>query len=310
MTRNSMTKRKLIIDTDPGHDDALALLLLIKSGLFDIQAITTVAGNGDITTVTRNAQAILDAAGVRLPVFSGRPAPLRRKLVLANVHGASGLDGLDTSNTKFTLTGDAPERIVEFVRASPGEVSIVAIGPLSNIARAFTIDPELPQLVDQLVIMGGAIKHPGNKNRVAEFNFFVDPDAANIVMQSGAKMSLVPLDLCYATLLRLDIFRQLADGKLKHMLMPLMEHFLRGLKQYEAVDGIAAFDALAAYLLMNPSAFTVEPMDIQVEISGKLTRGMAVAERRAYATPQPNIDVAVQLDQQAFEEELIDILSR
>lgn len=304
-----MTKRKLIIDTDPGHDDALALLLLIKSGLFDIKAITTVAGNADIATVTRNAQAILDAADARLPVFSGKSAPIRRKLVTANVHGASGLDGLDTSTTDFALTGDAPERIVEIVRAAPGEVSIVAIGPLSNIARAFTIDPELPRLIDQLIIMGGAITHPGNKNRVAEFNFFVDPDAANIVMKSGARMSLVPLDLCYTTLLKLDVFRQLASTKLTRLLVPLMEHFLRGLQQHEAVDGIAAFDALAAYLLLNPKAFILEPMDIEVEVSGKLTRGMSVAERRAYATPQPNIAVATRLDKQAFEDDLVTILS-
>jgi len=302
-------KPKLIIDTDPGHDDALAILMLLRSKRFDVQAVTTVAGNSSIENVTRNAQAILDLADSKAPVFSGGPEPLERTLVQAVVHGADGLAGFDTGGTKFRLTGDAPEKIVEIVRRFPGEVTILAIGPLTNIARAFQLDPELPSLIPELAIMGGAIAVPGNKNRVAEFNFFVDPEAADIVFRADVPKTLVPLDLCTQVVLQLDDFRAVQDKQLQTLLMPMMEHFIEGLMGDEGTTGILAYDALAGYLLLNRAAFILQPTNVQIETKGNLTAGMSVAERRPYKAETPNVQVATGLDQARFRKDFFNLLS-
>lgn len=302
-------KPKLLIDTDPGHDDALALLMLLKSGRFDLQAVTTVAGNSTIENVTRNTQAILDLVNSKVPVFSGKRHPLKRKLVQAVVHGESALDGLDTTKTKFALTGDAPERIVEIVRASPGEVTLLAIGPLSNIARAFMLDPELPKLIPEIIIMGGAIRVPGNKNRVAEFNFFVDPDAADIVLRADVVKTLVTLDICGTVVLKCSDFEAIADRATREALLPLMEHFQQGILADEKIPGILPYDALAAYVLLNRQAFTFEPLDVVVETEGQHTFGMSVAELRKYAVPEPNVQVATSLDRDVFRKDFFTLLS-
>lgn len=306
----ALIKTKLIIDTDPGHDDALAILMLLKSGQFDIQAVTTVAGNSDIENVTRNAQAILDLVNCNAPIFSGGPGPLKRKLVTAVVHGEDGLAGLDTSQTQFQLSGDAPERIVQAVRKFPGQMTVLALGPLSNIARAFQIDPELPSLIKELVIMGGAIAVPGNKNRVAEFNFFVDPEAADIVLRSVATKTLLPLDVCVTTALNIRDFQKLPDAPLRQALLPMMEHFLAGLRKDETQAGILAYDALAAYILLNRQAYIFNMMDVAVETKGEYTVGMSVAERRENKIGKRNINVAIGLDKQKFRQDFFELLSR
>jgi inosine-uridine nucleoside N-ribohydrolase len=306
---NHAIKPKLIIDTDPGHDDALAVLMLLKSGRFGIQAVTTVAGNSTIQNVTRNAQAILDLAASAAPVFSGKPQPLKRKLVTAVVHGPDGLAGFDTGKTRFKLTDDAPQRIVEIVRKYPGEVTILALGPLSNIARAFQIDPELPSLIKEVVIMGGAINVPGNKNRVAEFNFFVDPEAADIVFRSGVAKTLLPLDICVTTALDLEDFRKLPDSPLRTALLPMMEHFLAGLRGNETQAGILAYDAIAGYILLNRQAFEFKAMDIIIETMGEYTFGMSVPERRKLKIGKLNVNVAMNLAREKFRQDFFRLLA-
>jgi len=302
-------KEKIIIDTDPGHDDALAILMLLKSGRFDLQAVTTVAGNSGIENVTRNAQSILNLAESQAPVFSGAPSPLKRQLVTAVVHGPDGLDGFDTSQTSFELTDNAPQKIVEIARRFPNKVTILAIGPLTNIAKALQLEPELPQLVPQIVIMGGAIAVPGNKNRVAEFNFFVDPEAADIVFRSSLTKILVPLDLCLTTAFQLADFRAIKNERLRAALLPMMQRFIQGLRQDEGTSGILAYDALAGYFLLNRTAFMLQPMNIEIETRGRLTSGMSVAERRPYKPVPANVLVAVDVDRQAFRQDFVKHLS-
>jgi inosine-uridine nucleoside N-ribohydrolase len=305
---NLNDQRKLIIDTDPGHDDALALLLLIKSNQLAIQAVTTVAGNTTIEKITRNAQAILDVVGSKVPIFSGLPAPLVRPLVTAVVHGTSGLDGFNTTNTQFRLTQDAPQRIVEMVRQNPGEMTILTLGALSNVARAFLLDPQLPSLIKEIVIMGGAINVPGNKNRVAEFNFFVDPEAADMVLRAAVPKVLVPLDACNQVVMQISDFEQMKNSNLRQILLPMMRHFIAGLMDNEGTQGILVYDALAAYYLLNPSAFSLEPMDIVVETKGEFTFGMAVAEKRPYKKMEPNVRVVREVDEAAFRRDFMRIV--
>lgn len=308
MMQKNENKRKIIIDTDPGHDDALAIMLAVKSQQLDIQAITTVAGNATIDKTTRNAQAVLNLIGGKLPIFSGFPQPTKRKLITATVHGKSGLDGFDTTQTAFTVTQNAPQKIIEIVRSFPNEVTILTLGPLSNLARAFQIDPELPLLISQIVMMGGAIAVPGNKNRVAEFNFSVDPEAADIVFRARVPKILVPLDVCNDVVLQIADFQKMKNQVIRETVVPMMKKFMTGLMKDEGTSGILVYDALAAYFLLNPGAYTLTPMHIFIETKGKHTFGMSVAERRKYKKVQPNVGVVTALDQLQFRTDFIRIV--
>lgn len=302
-------KDDIIIDTDPGHDDALAILLLEKSGLFNVKAITTVAGNSLIEDTTNNARYILDLITSNTPIYSGASKPLKRPLIKANVHGEGGLAGaLITKKEK--LTQNASKKIIEIVHANPGKISIVVIGPETNIARAFINDPELPALVKQLVIMGGAISVPGNKNRVGEFNIFVDPEAADIVFKSKVKKILIPLDACNDIFLNLDEFERLKESRLHKPIINMMKPYIQGLHNFEKTIGALMYDPLAAYYLINPKAYRIAPMDIQIETTSELTRGMTVADRRSWGDKSHNVDVVISIDKAAFVNDFFSILER
>lgn len=302
-------KRKIIIDTDPGHDDALAILLLEKSNLFDIKAITTVAGNSTIKDTTNNARYILDLIKSRTSLYSGAAKPLKRELVKAQVHGHGGLAGAVITKQE-KLTGDASQKIIELVRANPGNISIVVLGPETNIAEAFLKDPHLPSLVREIVIMGGAITVPGNKNRVGEFNIFVDPEAADVVFKANLKKVLVPLDVCNNIFLGLNDFEQLKHSRLYEPIKNMMGSYIKGIQTFEKTTGALMYDPLAAYYLINPEAYKVVPMDIEIEISSELTRGMTVVDRRTWGEKNCNVDVVVSIDKDAFVSDFFTILNR
>ena len=307
MKKTILQREKIIIDTDPGHDDALAIMLLSKSGLFDIQAVTTVAGNSTIQNVTRNARYIMDLIGCKAPLFSGAEKPLARELVQANVHGSTGLAGVSISK-KEKLSGNAVEKIISLIRTYPNEISIVMIGPETNIAEAFIKDKELPQLVKRLVIMGGAIAVPGNKNRVAEFNIFVDPEAARVVFDAPVEKILVPLDVCNSIVLTLDEFKRIKSPLLREPVVSMMKEYIKGIQHEEMVRGALLYDPLAAYYLINPRAFKLKLMDIKIETAGEFTMGMTVADRRIWGMQQPNVSVAIEIDGKSFVRDFFRVL--
>jgi len=303
-------KKKIIIDTDPGHDDALAILLLEKSGLFDIQAITTVAGNSTIENVTNNARFILDLIGSQTPIYSGSSKPLKRDLIQANVHGQTGLAGVNVSKQE-PLSGNAADKIIDLVRANPGEISILVIGPETNIADAFLKDKELPTLVKELIIMGGAIAVPGNKNRVAEFNIFVDPDAADIVFKAAVRKIIIPLDICNQVYFSLDEFEGLQGSALYEPVTKMMKPYIQGIQTFEKTTvGALMYDPLAAYYLINPDAYKLTAMDVQIETTSELTRGMSVADRRSWGDKNNNVEVATAVDREAFAQDFFVILNK
>ena len=302
-----MGKRMIIIDTDPGHDDALAILLLEKSGLFDIQAITTVAGNSTIQNTTSNARYILDLIHSNTPLYSGSAKPLQRKLVQAQVHGYGGLAGAVITK-KEPLSGNAPEIIIELFKKYPHLITIVTLGPLTNIATAIRNDPSVAPLIQEVVMMGGAISVPGNKNRVAEFNIFVDPDAADIVFRTKIPKTLIPLDVCNDVALHRDDFEQLAGTSLYEPVLAMMHHYIAGIEKYEKTKGALMYDPLAAYYLMNPQAYRTRTMDVQIETVSELTRGMTVADKRTWGTQHPNVTVATAVDATVFTHDFITTL--
>lgn len=303
-----MNKKPIvIIDTDPGHDDALAIMLLIKSKSVLVQAITTVSGNCDIQKTTNNARYILNLVDSKIPIFSGCSKPLLKTSVRADIHGDSGLAGANITRLE-ELNGLAIDKIIEIVRANPKKVTILNIGPETNLAKAFLKDKMLPKLIKQIVIMGGAIEVPGNKSRVSEFNIFVDPDAAKIVFDAPVKKVLIPLDVCINTPLFLSDFRKIT-GKLREPIFSMMKEFIKAIEKFENFRGALVYDALAAYYLINPKAYKLIEMDVHIETKGDLTSGMSVTDRRNWGNKKTNVSVATEIDLNKFKNDFINILS-
>lgn len=304
-------KRKIIIDTDAGHDDAMAIMLAVKSNKFDVLAITTVCGNSTLKNTTRNAQTILEMIDKPdISVFSGAKKPLKKPLATATVHGKSGLDGVTLSN-KATLTNNAVDKIIELVKKHPREISLICIAPLTNIALAIQKDPQTMRQVKEIVIMGGAIDVPGNMTAVAEFNMFVDPDAAKIVLEFPIKKILIPLDACNKVQLTLDDFRRIKNTKLKKIILRMMEPFIRNLAKDLGAKGAIMYDPLPIFHLLSPQTSQTIKYHVAVEEQGKLTRGMTVVDKRKEGRKiQPNTIVVTSISVHDFKKNFTEILSR
>ena len=252
-----MTKNKIIFDTDPGVDDALALMLLAKSKEIEIIAITTVAGNSTIENTTSNAQFLKKLLKLNCPIYSGASKALNGPFTTANVHGASGLAGIDHKEVP-QLSNNASNKIIEIVCQNPHEVTIICVGPETNLAQAIIDHPSLPSLIKEVIIMGGAILSPGNKTAVAEFNIGLDPEAAKIVFDAPTKKTLVPLDVCYQTPLFQDDFAKLKGSSLFQTVKDITTPYIKAIKQFEGQEGAIVYDALAAYYLINNKPFTTQ----------------------------------------------------
>lgn len=299
---------KIIIDTDPGVDDALAILLLLARRGKDVLAVTTVAGNTTIQNTTNNARCILDLAGAEIPIYSGAKKPLEEDLVTANVHGWSGMAGVDIVKQE-PLNGLAVDKIIEIVRQNPSEVNLVVIGPQTNIALALKKEPEIAKMIKRIVMMGGAVSVPGNKNRVAEFNVFVDPDAAKVVFDSGIPITMIPLDVCNVTPLFMEDFEKLRGTKYGQFVLSIMDKYIKAIAKFEGRQGALVYDALATYYLINPEAFETQEMDVRVETKGEYTRGMTVADQRTWGEKQENVTVVTKLDREKFKKDFIEYLT-
>lgn len=272
--------RKIIIDTDPGIDDAMALMLACKSTDLNILAVTTVCGNSTLENTTRNARFILDFLGRRdTPVYSGAEKPLARELIQAVVHGASGLEGIDPVK-KVVLTGDAVDQMLRIIKSNPNEVTVVTLGPLTNVALAIQKDPETMMLVKEIVSMGGAIDVAGNKNRVAEFNIFVDPEAADIAVRFPVKKTLVPLDACNHVLMQLQDVERIKDDLLRSLLNKMLAPYIANLENDTGEKGALMYDPLTIFYLLQPASCQTKTQSVLVEAKGEITRGMTVVDKR------------------------------
>jgi len=306
----SSAEQKLIIDTDPGHDDAMALMLACASENLGILAVTTVCGNSTIENTTRNARYMLDFIGRNdVPVYSGADKPLIKELRTATVHGQSGLEGIDPTN-ESNLTGDAVERMLEVIKGNPGEVTLVALGPLTNVAQAIEADPSTMGKLKQIVAMGGAIDVPGNMNRVAEFNVFVDPDAADTVMRFPVPKTLVPLDACNRIRMQLEDFQAISDTRNRELLLRMVEPYIKNVGDNLGMQGAPMYDPLTIFYLLQPEDCTVTARHVLVETDGKVTRGMTVVDNRDVPDgEEPNVTVVNCIDPEAFISRFVRALS-
>jgi purine nucleosidase/pyrimidine-specific ribonucleoside hydrolase len=310
----------VIIDTDPGIDDALALLVALQSAELDIKAITTVSGNVPIEVATRNVLQILDLlpSCARPPVAQGSAKPLRKSAVFAHhVHGDDGLGNLDRLHDadgrlrypepEFVISKrSAVDEIFHQLSAASQPITIIALGPLTNIADAIKSGPQHMQAVERIVIMGGAIQAPGNITPVAEFNIFVDPHAADIVFKSGLELTVVGLDVTRQVFLTRDDIAGICaerDSAISRFVRDCTKAPLAYIEQRLGKSIIYLHDPLAVAVAIEPGLVMTEPMQIGIELEGKLTEGMTVADRRPLKTslnPPPNAHVCIDVDAAGF----------
>ena len=312
--------RPVVVDTDPGVDDALAIVLALRSPELRVELMTTVAGNAGIRAVTDNARRLLALVDPDEPprLVRGAAGPLRGRLNTApEVHGDDGLAGLSELRDRAgrplypASRGPAPDgrdaagAIVAKAREHREALTIVALGPLTNIARALDADADAMRRVGRLIVMGGAVEAPGNVSAAAEFNFHVDPVAADRVLASGMRITLVALDVTRRVRLHWTAVRDALRGD-RSRLARALRHFTRAWSSSEA--GMPLHDPLATALAIDPGLARTRPLPVRVETNGVHTRGMSVADRRPYhVVPRrsggnaseaaaPLVDVAFEVD--------------
>lgn len=280
-----MSPRKIIIDTDPGQDDAVAILLALASPEeVEVLGITCVAGNVPLSRTETNARMICEVAGkTETRVFAGRAEPLQRLLVTAeNVHGKTGLDGPELFEPSIPLQAQpAVDFIIETLRAEPaGTVTLCPLGPLSNIGEAFQRAPDIIDRVQEIVLMGGAYFEVGNVTPAAEFNIYVDPEAAEIVLKSGTKVTMMPLDVTHkalTTCLRIEALRAL-NSRVGLFTADMLDFFERFDVEKYGSDGGPLHDPCVIAYLIRPELFSGRHVNVEIETQSELTLGMTVAD--------------------------------
>ena len=300
-----MDKKKIIIDCDPGYDDAVALLLASGSPSVEVLAITTVAGNQTLEKVTRNALRIATLAGLDVPVAAGAARPLLRDevVVAANIHGESGLDG--TTLPQATLKPDprhAAQLIVDTVMNEPPQsVTLVPIGPLTNIALAARLEPRIVERVKEVVLIGGGY-HIGNVKPMAEFNIENDPEAAHIVFEEKWPIVMVGLDLTYQALATQTVKDKIAaiHTPASDFVTQVLTRFSENYKKSKGFDEPPVHDACAVAYVIDPGVIETRKAPVHVEYRGEYTSGMTVTDLRRKAPQDCHTAVAMKLDRERF----------
>ncbi|WP_299558329.1 nucleoside hydrolase [uncultured Sulfitobacter sp.] len=312
-----MPPRKIIIDTDPGQDDAVAILLALASPEeIEVLGITCVAGNVPLALTSKNARVVCELAGKPdVPVFAGCDRPLGRDLVTAeHVHGKTGLDGPNLPDPVMALAeGHAVDFIIEQLRAHPpGTVTLCPLGPLTNIATALQKAPDIADRIEEIVLMGGAYFEVGNVTPTAEFNIYVDPEAADIVFKSGTPIVVMPLDVTHKALVtrpRNDAFRALATP-VGRAVAQMTDFFERFDKEKYGSDGAPLHDPCVTAYLIRPDLFTGRHVNVGIETQGALTLGMTVADWWGVTDRTPNALFVGDLDADGFFDLLTERLGR
>ena len=300
-----MTHR-IIIDTDPGVDDALAFLLALSSPEIRLEALTTTQGNVTLEKATANALAVLELARAsHIPVARGSLLPLVQPLrASAAVHGESGIGNSKLPPPRATpVPGHAVDYLIERVLAEPGEVSIFPIGPLTNVAMAIRKEPQFASAVKELVIMGGAILEHGNITPQAEFNIYVDPHAAHIVFHSGIPITLIPLDVTHKCVLKQEHVDRLMEIKspISRFIRDAVEVYLDASIQL-GYEGSSLHDPLTLATIIAPELLTLKEHYVDVDISGGVSMGKTFADITNIWKKPANMKVAMKVRGEEFVE--------
>ena len=294
--------KKIIIDCDPGHDDMMAIMLAEASKEVELLGITTVAGNQTGDKTFANALKVVALIGADIPVARGCDKPLVRELVTApQFHGQSGLDGADLPEPK---TDPVKEHAADFIISTVkknGRVTLVPTGPLTNVALALTKAPEIKNNIERIVLMGGGMRD-SNVTPAAEFNIYVDPEAAKIVFDSGIPVTMVGLDVTNRAIMTMEDIEKLNNpgGRVSDVVVPLLRFFAKANKDIFNLPGAPLHDALAVASVIDPEVIKTKHRRVDIETSGELTRGMTLVDIYQVTGKVPNADVALDLDNGKF----------
>lgn len=307
--------RPLVIDCDPGHDDALALLLAVASPALELKAVTTCFGNCSVEDATRNALRILTLAGAtQVPVAKGASGPLAGDLALGNyVHGASGLDGPALPEPAMEVVSkDAVTLLTELLREADAKLTLAVTGPMTNVASLLQQQPDLAPRIAEVIFMGGSTGR-GNHTPTAEFNTYADPEALDIVLQSGVPVRMVGLNLTHQALATPDVVRQMSEMQhdVGRICAGWMGFFGDSYRQIWEFDAPPVHDPCTVAALIDPSVVTWRETFLAVELEGRWTRGTTIVDLHGrYPDELPNAQVATVLDRDRYWEIVLDAIDR
>jgi purine nucleosidase len=314
--RAAMTARKIIIDTDPGQDDAVAILLALASPELDVVGITAVAGNVPLSWTEKNARKVCELAGrPDVRVFGGAVRPLMRSLVTAeHVHGKTGLDGPHLPEPQMKLQAQhAVDFIVETLMVGePGTITLCPLGPLTNIALALIREPAIAPRIAEIVLMGGGYFEQGNVTPSAEFNIYVDPHAAEIVFAAGVPITMMPLDVTHKALTtraRVEAIRAIGNG-VGRATAEMLDFFERYDVEKYGSDGGPLHDPCVIAWLLRPDLFSGRQCNVAVETRSELTLGATVVDWWGITDAPKNAFVAREIDSDGFFALLTERLAR
>jgi len=305
--------KKIILDCDPGHDDAMAILLAHGNPEIELVAITTVAGNQTLDKTSLNARRVATVAGIRdVPVAAGCDRPLTRELKTAGyIHGESGLDGPAFGEPTVPLDSrHAVDLIIELLMHSNGDITLVPTGPLTNIAMAVRKEPRIVPKVQELILMGGAYTR-GNTTPAAEFNIYVDPEAAEIVFRAGWPLTMVGLDLTHQALATPAVLERIAalGTPVARIAVQLMEFFRQTYRRNAGFDSPPVHDPCAVARVIDPNVMQCVNAFVAIETRGEYSSGMTVTDFSSRLGPT-NAQVATKLDVDLFWDLTVDAIRR
>lgn len=306
---------KIIYDTDPGIDDALGLLLLAASPEIDLLAITVTHGNTSQEKCLNNALKLVELTGItKVPVARGAEEPLVKELSVAEeTHGEGGLGYAILPTSAISPCSElAHDLIIRLVRENPGEVTLLCVGPMTNIALAFLKAPEIVSKVRRIVSMGGAIHYPGNVTPQAEYNVFCDPEAFEIVLKSGIDFTLVPLDVTYQCILTTDHLEKITEARseIRNFIFDSTRFYMEFHENYQGIKGCAINDPLAAAILLDPTLVKNRDYYLTIELTSPTSKAKTIADHYGLLKSAPNAKVSMVVDVERFMELFINRMNR
>jgi inosine-uridine nucleoside N-ribohydrolase len=302
--------RRCVLDCDPGHDDAIAIIAAVRAPQLDLQAITTVAGNGTLEQTTVNARKVAALIGADVPIAAGAAKPLRGDLVTAHdIHGQTALDGPELT-AQARLDPRSAHELLSAILASDEPTSVIATGPLTNVARLLTENPSAASRVDQIVLMGGTTER-GNTTPAAEFNIFVDPEAAARVFDSGVPVRMAGLNLTHQAIADTEIRTRIAalHNPVADAVGGWLDFFAGAYRRYYDFAGPPIHDACAVAWAALPDLIDSTETFVAVELDGTWTRGATVVDLDGRLGHPPNTEVGMQLAQEPFWDFILDALA-
>lgn len=290
--------KRILFDTDPGIDDACAILLALASPELTVEGLSIVHGNCSLEQATVNALSVLELANAtQIPVARGCELPLVQPSLLApETHGDTGLGYAKLPAPRAKPIGQhAVDFLIEKIMSAPGEITLVAIGPLTNVALAIRQEPRFVQALKEIIIMGGAIRYEGNTTALGEFNTYVDPHAAHIVYHAGIPTTLVPLDVTYQCVLTPGDVRRLqeVESPITQFVADSTRFYMEFHDEYQKIDGCVINDPLALALTFAPELCTYQELPVDVDLSGGISMGKTIADFYNYTKRPANLKVAL-----------------